>query len=132
MYHLKIEIIEANNKTKLIYEAGLVSEQLKAQIKQHKKEIMERIKENEAAFDRGFLVYQHGQFYEYQYGRGSFLYIERVSNGKAVAWRANYLPEQKTPYKTKMIAENVPFSKAYKEATGFIDWLNKRRGKKMR
>ena len=49
MYNLKIEIKEVNYRTKLIYNPGLVSNELKSQIKQHKKEIMQRIKENEAA-----------------------------------------------------------------------------------
>lgn len=127
MYNLKIEIKEINYKTKLVYEAGLVSEQLKAQIKQHKKEIMKRIKQNEAAFELGFLVYQHGQFYEYQYGRGAFLYIERHPDGTATAWRDNFKPDECIPYKTKIIARNEPFEKAYKEAASFIGWLNKKR-----
>lgn len=127
MYHLKIQIKEENYRTKLIYEAGLVSDKLKAQIKKHKKEIMQRQKENAAALDLGFLVYQHGQFYEYQYGRGAFLYIERHPDGTATAWRDNFKPDELIPYKTKIIARNEPFEKAYKEAASFIDWLNKKR-----
>lgn len=130
MYYLKIEIKEVNNRTKLTHEAGLVPEKLKTLIKLYKTEIMQRQKENEAALDLGFLVYQHGQFYEYQYGRGAFLYIERHPDGTATAWRDNFKPDELIPYKTKIIARNEPFPRVYKEAASFIDWLNKKRGRK--
>lgn len=125
MYYLKIEIKEKNNKTKLLYPAGTVSEKLKTLIKLYKTEIMQRIQENEAAHELGFLVYQHGAFYEYQYGRGAFLYIERHPDGTATAWRDNFKPGEPFPCKTKVIAINEPFHKVYKEAASFIDWLNK-------
>ena len=76
----------------------------------------------------GFLVYQQGQFYEFRYGRGAFLYIERHTDGTATAWRDNFKNDNLTPYKTKIMANNVPFVKAYKEAASFIEWLNKKRG----
>lgn len=131
MYQKNIEIKEINNTVKLIYENGLIDDHLKNKIKQYKSELLQRLEENKVAREAGFLVYHHGLFYEYRYGRGAFLYIERLPNGQSVAWRANYQPEQTTPYKVKIIVENVPFSRAYKEATGFIEWMNKKRGERV-
>ncbi|MEH7126008.1 hypothetical protein V7127_22615 [Bacillus sp. JJ1773] len=125
MYHLNIEIKEIDNKTKLVYEPGLLNEELKEQIKQHKSLLVQRLGENEDARKLGLLIYNHGQLYEYRYGRGAFLYIERLPNGKATAWRDNFLLEQSTPYKTKTIIANVPFEKAFEQAAGFINWMKK-------
>lgn len=130
MYDLNIEIIEKNNKRKLIYQ-NYIDEKLKAQIKEYKIEILQQLKENAAAKEIGFLVYQHGLFYEYRYGRGAFLFIERHLNGRATAWRENHREDQKGAYKTKIIIQNVPFERAFKEATGFIEWLRKRQGKRV-
>lgn len=132
MYHLNIQIKEINGKTKLIYEFGLLDETLKTLIKQHKERIMQRLVENEAARKLGFLVYHHGHIYEYRYGFGAYIYIERHPGGLASAWRDNYLPGQNKPFKTKIIAENVEFKKAFKDTKGFIEWLNKKRSRKVR
>jgi hypothetical protein len=131
MYHLNIEIKEQDYKTKLFYEPGSLNENLKQQIKQNKNALIQRIKENKQAQDLGFLIYHHGLFYEYRYGRGAFLFIERLPNGKATSWRANYRQDETRPYSTKMIAENVPFIRAYEQAENFITWINKKRGKKV-
>jgi hypothetical protein len=131
MYHLNIQIKEIDNKTKLIYDPGLLDATLKALIKQHKKGILQRIEENEAARNIGFLVYHHGLVYEYRYGLGAYIYIERLPNGRVSAWRENYLPGQDKPFKTKIIAENVSFKKGLKDAKGFICWLNKKHGRKV-
>jgi hypothetical protein len=131
MYQLKIEIKETDNKTKLIYDPGLLNETLKNLIKQHKKGILQRLEENEAARNIGFLVYHHGLIYEYRYGLGAYIYIERHPSGLASAWRENYLPGQNQPFKSKIIVENVGFNKAFKDAKGFIEWLNKKRGRKV-
>lgn len=131
MYHLNIQIKEIENKTKLIYDPGLLDETLKNQIKQYKKGILQRLEENEAARNIGFHVYHHGLIYEYRYGLGAYIYIERHPSGLASAWRENYLPGQNKPFKSKIIAENVVFNKAFKDAQGFIDWLNKKCGRKV-
>jgi hypothetical protein len=107
MYHLNIQIKDINNKTKLVYEAGQLDEVLKEQIKQHKKVILQRQEENEAAKKAGFLVYNHGLIYEYRYGLGAHLFIERLPNGLVSVWRENYLPDQNKPFKTKIMVENV-------------------------
>ncbi|USK56360.1 hypothetical protein LIS82_07775 [Cytobacillus solani] len=127
MYHLNIEIKEIDNKTKLVYGSGILNSELKELIKQHKPLLLQRLDENQAAKRIGFLIYHHGLLYEYRYGRGAFLYIERLPNGKATAWRANYLPDQTEPYKTKTIVHNVLFQRAFDEAAGFIEWINKKR-----
>jgi hypothetical protein len=130
MYHLNIQIKEIDNKIKLIYENGVLNEYLKEQIKNHKDMLIQRLDENERARKLGFFVYHHGEFYEYRYGLGAFLYIERHSNGKSSAWRENFLPDQQQAYKTKTIVQNVSFEKAFDQAEGFINWINKNRGKK--
>lgn len=127
MYHLNIEIKEIDNKTKLVYAPDILNAELKKLIKQHKPSLLQRLDENQAAKRIGFLIYHHGMLYEYRYGRGAFLYIERFSNGKATSWRANYLPDQTEPYKTKIIVQNVTFQRAFDEAAGFIEWINKKR-----
>ncbi|WP_445486465.1 hypothetical protein [Niallia sp. 03133] len=130
MYHLNIEIKIINNKTKLIYQ-NTIDEKLKAEIKKYKFEILHQLRENETAKELGFLVYQHGLFYEYRYGRGAYLFIERYPNGRATAWRENHRPDQNGAYKTKIIVQNVLFERAFKEAAGFIEWLHKRQGKRV-
>jgi hypothetical protein len=130
MYHLNIEIREINNKTKLFYENGILNEELKEQIKTYKDLLLRRLDENEKAQKLGFIVYHHGELYEYRYGLGAFLYVERLQNGKAIACRENFLPNQQHAYKTKIIVQNVPFDKAFDQAEGFINWMNKNRGKK--
>jgi hypothetical protein len=130
MYNLNIQIKEVDYKTKLIYEPGILDETLKKQIKQHKKGILQRMEENEVARNAGFLIYNHGLIYEYRYGLGAYLYIERLPEGLTSVWRENYLPDQQKPHRIKIIADNVPFKKAFKEAQGFINWLNNKRGRK--
>jgi hypothetical protein len=130
MYHLKIEIKEINNKTRLVYENGILDEELKEQIKTYKCLLLQRLDENEKAQKLGFIVYHHGELYEYRYGLGAFLYVERLQNGRANAWRENFAPGQQQAYKTKIIVQNVLFEKAFDQAEGFINWMNKNRGKK--
>jgi hypothetical protein len=131
MYHLNIQIKEIDNKTKLIYEPGQLEEKLKDLIREHKEGILQRLEENEAARNLGFQIYHHGLIYEYRYGLGAYIYIERLPNGRASAWRENYLPGQNKPFKTKIMGENVGFNKALKDAQGFISWLNEKRGRKV-
>lgn len=131
MYHLNIEIKEKDNKTKLIYKHGFIDEGIKTQIKQQKELILQRNRENEEARLKGFIVYNHGQFYEYRYGVGSYLFLERLPNGRAIAWRENYRQGEIKAYRTKTIVQNVMFQKAFDEATSFINWLNKKRRKKV-
>jgi hypothetical protein len=130
MYHLNIEIKEINNKTKLVYENGILNEELKKHIKTNKGLLLQRLDENERAKKLGFIVYHHGELYEYRYGLGAFLYIERLQNGKVTAWRENFLPNQQQAYKTKLIVQNVSFVKSFDQAEGFINWMNKNRGNK--
>jgi hypothetical protein len=127
MYHLNIEIKEIDQQIKLIYLSGQLDETLKEQIKQYKKGILKRLEENEAAKKEGFLVYNHGLMYEYRYGLGAFIFIERHSNGLVSVWRENYLPDQNKPFKTKIMVENVSIKKGFENAQGFINWLKKRR-----
>jgi hypothetical protein len=130
MYHLNIEIQEKDNKTKLIYENGILNEELKERIKTSKGLLLQRLDENEKAKKLGFIVYNHGELFEYRFGLGAFLYIERLQNGRATAWRENFAPNQQLAYKTRTIVQNVPFEKAFDQAERFINWLNKNRGKK--
>lgn len=129
MYHQNIQIKEIDNITKLLYAPGQINDELKKQIIQNKAGLLQRLDENEQARKTGFLIYNHGQLYEYRYGLGAYLYIERLPDGKANTWRENYLPGQQMAYKTKGIVQNVPFLKAYLEANRFIDWLKKQKRK---
>ncbi len=131
MYHLNIQIKDIEGKTKLIYEPGLLDQQLKEQIRLHKDALLIRMSENHSANKLGFLVFNHGALYEYRYGLGAFLYIERLPNGKVSAWRENYLPAQERSYKVVNIAHNVPFDKAFEKAEGFIIWLSKKQKMKV-
>ncbi|MFC5732161.1 hypothetical protein [Cytobacillus gottheilii] len=127
MYHLNIKLEEINGKTKLVYETGFLDDRLKAQIKKHKQELIQRQAENAAARKLGFLVYDHGELYEYRYGRGAFLYIQRLPYSRASAWRENYLPGQAEAYKTKTVVHDVLFEKAFEQAVGFVEWMGGKR-----
>lgn len=124
--NLNIQIKIKNKKLSLIYEEGTLPMDLKKQIKQHKQQIIKRLEENEQARKKGFLVYCYGEFYEFRYGVGAYLFIEREGE-LAIAWRANYMPDGSRPYKIKVLAERVPFESAFQEAVGFIDWLQRQR-----
>jgi len=54
------------------------------------------------------------------------LYIERENDVLASAWRVNYRVGETTPYKTTIIARNVPFEKAWEKAIGFVEWMKKK------
>ncbi|WP_378211129.1 hypothetical protein [Anoxybacteroides rupiense] len=129
--NLNIQIKIKNKKLSLIYEEGTLpldlKQQIKQQIKQHKQQIIKRLEENELARAKGFLVHQYGEMYEFRYGAGAYIFIEREGD-LAIAWRANYMPDELRPYKVKVLAERVSFEKAFQEATGFIDWLHRKRG----
>jgi hypothetical protein len=123
---LNIQLKIKNKKLSLIYEEGTLPLELKKVIKEHKYEIIKRLEENELARAKGFLVHQYGEMYEFRYGAGAYLFIEREGE-LAYAWRANYMPDEQKPYKIKTLAERVPFEQAFEEAAGFIDWLHRQR-----
>jgi hypothetical protein len=128
MYNKNIQIeLKSNNKLNLIYEQGTLTFELKEKIKQYKQQLIQRLKENAAAKEKGFLLYDFGSFYEYRYGLGAFLFIERHPDGSASSWRANYAVDENKPYKIINLKTNVPFHEAFVEAASFIDWLKKRR-----
>lgn len=114
-------------KIKLIYEKNALSDVLKELIKRNKPKLITRLQENEAARKKGFMIYGNGALYEYRYGFGSYLYIERQSEELATVWRANYRKDIGKPYKVIILVQNTSFEKAYKDAVGFIDWLKRRR-----
>ncbi|WP_017473333.1 hypothetical protein [Amphibacillus jilinensis] len=124
-----IQIVVLNNqKIKLLYQKNQITKELKNQITKYKNKIIARHKQNEQARSKGFNVYGHGDLYEYRYGFGSYLFIERYSNDLVTAWRANYPKGGDKPYKIKTIRKNSNFERAFEDAVGFIDWLNKRKG----
>ncbi|MED0686584.1 hypothetical protein [Anoxybacillus ayderensis] len=127
--NLNIQIKIKNNKLSLVYEEGTLPMDLKKQIKQHKQQLKKRLEENEMAREKGFIIYRYGELYEYRYGLGAYLFIEREGE-LAIAWRANYMPDEKQPYKIKLLAERVPFEKAFQEAASFISWLKRQKGGK--
>lgn len=128
LYNNNIQILVLNNqKIKLVYQKEKITKDLKEKIKNNKQQIIKRLLENDKARQKGFIVYGHGDLYEYRYGFGSYLYIERHQSGIASAWRVNYPRNGNKPYRTKVIRKNSSFERVYEEAIGFIDWLNKRR-----
>lgn len=127
--HMDIIISLNNEKLRLKYKKENINQKIKEQIKNYKPLIIKRIKENEQAIEKGFMVYSHGDLYEYRYGYNSFLFIERMDNYKAIAWRANYRQDDTKPYKVKTIA-NSTFSEAFQQSSSFIDWLNKKNGRR--
>lgn len=122
-----VHLFVNDGKIRLIYKENTLNKKTKQRIKELKPKIIKRLRENQIASEKGFLVYDNGEFYEFRFGVNSYLFIERL-DGLCTAWRANYRQGEKKPYKVKAMAKNVPFEKAFKEACGFIDWLNKRRG----
>lgn len=128
LYNKNIQLLIINNqKIKLVYQKEKITTDLKNEIKENKQKIIERLQENEKAKQKGFNVYGHGELYEYRYGFGSYLFIERLQNGLVTAWRANYPRGDSKPYKRKLIRQNSSFERAFKDAAGFIDWLNKKK-----
>lgn len=128
MYNQNIQIeIKNNNKLNLIYEQGMLTPELKENIKLYKQKLIQRLKENAAAQEKGFLVYEFGMFYEYRYGLGAFLFIERNPDGSASSWRANYAANETKPYKIKFLKREAAFEDAYREAASFVDWFKKKR-----
>ncbi len=128
LYHLDIYISVSNNRLRLKYKTIDIT--TKEKIKQLKPLLIKRIKENDVATEKGFTVFSYGDLYEYRYGLNSFLFIERLDDHKATAWRANYRQDDDKPYKVKLIARNVPFEEAFQQANRFIDWLNKKNGRR--
>ncbi|AMV11721.1 MULTISPECIES: hypothetical protein [Geobacillus] len=126
--NLNIQIKVKNNKISLLYKDGSLPMDLKKQIQQHKEEIKRRLEENEQARRYGFLIYAYGELYEFRYGKGSYLFIEREGN-KAIVWRGSYIHGDPRPYRIKVLANRVPFHHALAEAVGFIEWLKRQEGR---
>ncbi|HHY72254.1 MAG TPA: hypothetical protein GX497_03335 [Bacillus bacterium] len=128
MYNKNIQIeVKEKNTLNLIYEQGVLTPELKQFIKKNKQQLIKRLKENDAAQKKGFLVYEFGMLYEYRYGLGAFLFIERNPEGSTTSWRANYGTGDSKPYKIKFLRRDVDFEDAYREAANFVDWLKKKR-----
>ncbi|MDD9150419.1 hypothetical protein OYT88_17935 [Sporolactobacillus sp. CQH2019] len=120
------------NKSYQFFSSQKLDSALKSAVRINQDALIQRYLENTRARQLGFLVYAHGQFYELQYGRTSFLYIERFSLSgdfeAASVWRETYLSGRKASSKMVVMAKDVSFAKAFGQATSFIDWLNKKRG----
>lgn len=128
LYHLDIDIFLINEKIRVKYKKEITNKETIEKIKILKPLILKRLKENEIAAEKGFLIHYYGDLYEYRYGLNSYLFIERLDDYKAIAWRANYRNDDSKPYNIKIIANNVSFHDAFQKATSFIDWMNKKRG----
>ncbi|OIJ07639.1 hypothetical protein BKP35_18305 [Anaerobacillus arseniciselenatis] len=128
LYHLDIYISVSNEKLRLKYKN--INKETKLKIKQLKPLLIKRLKENDEAIEKGFIIYRYGDLYEFRYGLNSFLFIERLDDQKASAWRANYRQGDDKPYKVKLIARNVPFNEAFEQASSFINWLYRMDGKR--
>lgn len=125
MYEQNIQFKEENENLKLIYTSGTLDEFLKMEIKRNKQQLLALLLENQNARDLGMVIYNQYTLYEYRYGKGAYLYIERLENGLTDAWRANYKVGEYKPYKIKTVCRNVPFVQAFEKSKGFIKWLHK-------
>lgn len=123
LYHLDIDIFIINEKIRVKYKKEITKKETIEKIKKLKPLILKRLKENEIAVDKGFTIYHFGDLYEYRYGLNSYLFIERLDDYKAIAWRANYRSDDSKPYKTTIISENVSFNEAFQQSVNFIDWV---------
>lgn len=128
LYHMDIYISVSNERLRLKYKT--IDIKTKENIKQLKPLLIKRLKENEDAINKGFIVYNYGDLYEFRYGLNSFLFIERLDEQKATSWRANYRKDDNKPYKVITIARNTSFEEAFQQASSFIDWLNKKSGRR--
>lgn len=128
LYHLDIYISVSNDRLRLKYKT--IDIKTKEQIKQQKPLLIKRLKENDEAKKKGFLVYNYGDIYEFRYGLNSFLFIERLDNNKVQAWRANYRQDDSKPYKIKIISKDASFEEAFHKSCSFIDWLNRKNGRR--
>lgn len=126
MYDLNIKLLEEKGKI-LIKGNDSIPDDLFFLIRQQKRELLNRLRENEIAKGDGFTVHHHGELYSYQYGRKAILFIERKSNGKATSWKETLIDTPGKENRVKFIHEDVPFPKAYQGAANFTAWLNKKK-----
>jgi TubC N-terminal docking domain len=132
LYSRDVDLWAEGDKLKFKCKGGVLSLSDKEQLKQFKSEIIQRFQENEQAKAKGFIVVDHGELYEYHYSPAGFLYIERNPDGTVSAWRENHKQEESKATNIKVIAENTTFDEALNEASGFIEWLNIRKQRKVR
>lgn len=125
LFHRDIQLVVNDQNIKMIYQKENINTQIKNNIKDQKKELIKRLKENEIALEHNWIVHGQGELYEYRYGFASYIFIERLPNDKVIAWRANYRKDELKPYKVKIIGKNIEFETAMEEASGFIKWLQK-------
>jgi flagellar biosynthesis/type III secretory pathway chaperone len=125
MYDLNIQVIKNDENRVLVH--GEVPEDLLQDIKKHQKKIIQRLEENEQARSLGITVYHHGENYEYRYGKHAYLFIERYSGNFASAWKEKIADAPHKQNKVERMCQNAPFSKAFKQAVGFVRWMNKKR-----
>ncbi|MDG5787796.1 hypothetical protein QA612_09815 [Evansella sp. AB-P1] len=130
LYYFDIQLFLDNGNITIKYKKDKLNnieiKKIKQQIKENKKDLIQRLEENKKAKEKKFLIYGDGDLYEYRYGFNSFLFIERLDNGLTYAYRSSYKVGDNQSYKTIILGKNVPFDKAFEKAAGFIDWLNKR------
>ncbi|WP_332237896.1 hypothetical protein [Sporolactobacillus sp. KGMB 08714] len=139
MAHLFDEIYLRNirltkqNKGYRLWTTQALPPELRQAFKENRKRIRDRFMENAAARRLGFLVFGHGTFYVYQYGEGSFLFIERkgVTEESADVWREKFFGGKKRSQGTVMVAENIPFNEAWREAQSFVTWIHRKRKQPM-
>ncbi|MFT8390741.1 MAG: hypothetical protein ABF683_05610 [Sporolactobacillus sp.] len=131
VYQKNIKMIQ-KNKSYQFFSSQKLGLSLKEAVRVNRKTLVQRYLENEAARRLGFLVYAHGAFYERQYGRGSFLYLERfpLPDGleSVSAWRENYPSGRSISSKMTILVKDVSFAEAFGQAARFITWLNKKQG----
>jgi flagellar biosynthesis/type III secretory pathway chaperone len=124
MYDLNIQLEKEQDRF-LVH--GEAPEDLLQVIKKHKQEIIQRLQDNKQAMDLGFTVHQHGELYEYRYGKRAYLFIERHPGDLASAWKETVVDTPNKPNRIKEVCHNVRFAKAFKDAAGFVEWLNRKR-----
>ena len=127
MYQRNVSLERENGRLILVSE-DLVDSDLKEEIRSKKSGLLKRLDEEQLAKEAGLTEALHGQVYFYRYGMNAYIYLERHENGKASVWRESYKPGAVRSHKVKMMATRVSFERAVKEAWGFIEWLQSKKG----
>lgn len=121
LFHRDIQLVVNDQNIKMIYQKENINTQIKNNIKDQKKELIKRLKENEIALEHNWIVHGQGELYEYRYGFASYIFIERLPNDKVIAWRANYRKDEMKPYKVKIIGKNIEFETAMEGQVGLLN-----------
>jgi hypothetical protein len=128
--HYGIELWTEDDKLK--YRAGQEGfpEHLKEVLKQHKTEIIQRLKQNESAKTSGWCVIHYGDSYQRRLSYSSEIYIFREEDESCTVWRGYWRQGEPKASSEKTIIKDISFREALQRANNYIQWLSDRKGNK--